>query len=131
MAFEPYWVALSVAPILIRWLGIHAETARAKRKNGVVAFPASGLTLLCFISILLAISVVIGGWRQGAGSLTIAIGIVWGYPYSGCGPPQLFSMITGSQQNTFGGRLERFPIQRLNMSLEPLTEAQSCLGKAK
>jgi hypothetical protein len=63
---------------LIRWLGIHAETARAKRKNGVVAFPASGLTLLCFISILLAISVVIGGWRQGAGSLTIAIGIVWG-----------------------------------------------------
>ena len=78
MAFDPYWVSLFVTPILIRWLGIHAETARARRKNGVIAFPASGVALLCFISIVMAACVVIGGWGQGAGLLTVSIGIVWG-----------------------------------------------------
>jgi len=78
MAFKPYWVSLFVTPILIRWLGIYAETARAKRRNGVVAFPASGVTLLCFISIVMATCGVIGAWRQGEGLFTVTGFIVWG-----------------------------------------------------
>ena len=78
MTFQPYWVSMLVTPILIRWLRIHAETARAKRKNGVVAFPATGVTTLCFISIVLATCLVIGAWSRGEGLLTVAIGIAWG-----------------------------------------------------
>jgi len=78
MTFKPYWVSLLVTPILIRWLGIHAETARAKRKSGVVAFPASGVTLLCFVSIVMATCALFGAWRQRAGLLTLAIFIAWG-----------------------------------------------------
>jgi hypothetical protein len=44
----------------------------------VIAFPASGVALLCFFSIVMAACVVIGGWSQGAGLLTVSIGIVWG-----------------------------------------------------
>src|ERR1700722_10783472 len=36
-------------------------------KKGAVAFPASGLALVCFISVVMAACAVIGGWRQQVG----------------------------------------------------------------
>jgi hypothetical protein len=77
MTIQPYWVSLFLTPVILRWMFLHAETAKAKRKPGMVIFPASGLTLLCLSSFVLASCVVIGGWRQDARWLTTSLGLVW------------------------------------------------------
>ena len=51
--------------------------AKAKRKPGIVIFPASGLVLLCLVSLVLAGCIVIGGWRQDARWTTTSTGLVW------------------------------------------------------
>ena len=40
-------------------------------------FPASGLALLCLISLVLAICIVVAGWRQGTRLTTTSIGLAW------------------------------------------------------
>jgi len=77
MTFKPYWLSISLTPIILRWMFLHAETAEAKRKPGIVIFPASGLVLLCLISLVLACSIVIGGWQQNARWSTTSAGLVW------------------------------------------------------
>jgi hypothetical protein len=44
MTFEPNWLSLFLTPVILRWMFLHAETANAKRKPGIVIFPASGLS---------------------------------------------------------------------------------------
>jgi hypothetical protein len=77
MSIHPYWIALLVTPLLVRWLGLHAQTAGAKRKGDIAFFPASGLAFVCFISVAMGTAIAVGGWRQGAGMLTLVIGIGW------------------------------------------------------
>lgn len=77
MTFEPYWVSIFVTPVIMRWMLLRAQTAKAKRKSGTVTFPASSLALLCLISFLFASGLVILCWRQGAGTLAIVIGLGW------------------------------------------------------
>ena len=77
MSFHPYWITLLLIPLLVRWLGLHAKTAGAKRKGHIIVFPASGLAFVCFISVLMGTAVALGGWQQGAGILTPLIGIGW------------------------------------------------------
>jgi hypothetical protein len=77
MTFQPYWLSLFLTPVILRWMFLHAETANAKRKPGIVIFPASGLVLLCLSSLVLACCIVIGGWRQDARWMTTSIGLTW------------------------------------------------------
>src|SRR3984957_8592148 len=76
MTFQPYWLSL-LTPVILRWMFLHAETAKGKRQPGIVIFPASGLVLLCLSSLVLACCIVIGGWQQGARWTTTAIGLAW------------------------------------------------------
>jgi len=77
MTFQPVWVSIFIAPVIVRFLHLYAKTVRAKRKPGTVIFPASSLAMLCLISVVLAFCIVIGGWRQGAGAVTAPIGFAW------------------------------------------------------
>jgi len=77
MSLHPYWIALLVSPLLVRWLGLHAQTAGAKRRGDIVFFPASGLAFVCFISAAMGTAIAVGGWRQSAGILTLLVGIGW------------------------------------------------------
>ena len=77
MTFEPYWVSIFVTPIVMRWMLLSAETARAKHKAGAIIFPASPLALLCLMSVLFACGLVIGCWREGDGALILGIGLAW------------------------------------------------------
>ncbi|MGA2964203.1 MAG: hypothetical protein ABSD96_21280 [Candidatus Korobacteraceae bacterium] len=76
MTFQPYWLSL-LSPVILRWMLLRAETAKAKRKPGMVVFPASGLALLCLGSLVLACCIVIGGWQQDARWMTTSVGLVW------------------------------------------------------
>ena len=77
MTFQPYWLSLFLTPVILRWMFLHAETAKAKRQPGIVIFPASGLALLCLSSLVLACCIVIGGWHQDARWTTTSIGLAW------------------------------------------------------
>lgn len=77
MSFHSYRIALLVTPLLVRWLGLHAQTASAKRKGDIAFFPASGLAVVCFISVVMGTAIAVGGWHQGAGILTLLVGIGW------------------------------------------------------
>jgi len=77
VTFQPYWLSLFATPLILRWMFVYAETAKAKRKPGVVIFPATSLTLLCLVSLVLASCIVIGGWRQDARWTTTTVGLVW------------------------------------------------------
>ena len=74
MTFQPVWVSIFSAPVIVRLMHFYAETARAKRKPGTVIFSASSLAMLCLICVVFAFCIVIGGWRQGAGAVTAPIG---------------------------------------------------------
>ena len=76
MIFQPYWLSL-LSPVIVRWMFLHAETTKAKRKPGIVIFPASGLVLLCLGSLVVACCIVVGGWQQGARWTTTLVGLVW------------------------------------------------------
>ena len=71
MTFQPVWVSIFLAPVIVRLMHLYAETARAKRKPGTVIFSASSLAMLCLICVVFAFCIVIGGWRQGAGAVCI------------------------------------------------------------
>ena len=71
----PLAFAVFLVPIVIRFMLLHAQTASAKRKHGAVIFRADGMVLLCFVALLLASCIAIGGWRQGDGRTTIPIGM--------------------------------------------------------
>jgi len=77
MTFQPYWLSIVLTPVILRWMFLHSETAKAKRKSGIVIFPASGLEVLCLISLVLACCIVIGGWQQDARWSTTLVGLVW------------------------------------------------------
>ena len=71
------WVAVFVVPVVTRLMLLHAQTAKAKRTHGAVVFSASSLVALCAVSLMFAIAVSVGGWRQGDGRVTVPIGTVW------------------------------------------------------
>ena len=77
MEFQPYWVSVAATPLVIRWLLIHAQTAKARRVAGAVIFRASGLVCSYAFSCALALACVIGGWNQDARTLTTVIGTCW------------------------------------------------------
>jgi hypothetical protein len=77
MTFQPYWLSLFLTPVILRWMFLYAETAKAKRKPGLVIFPASGLVWLCLTSLVLAFCIVIGGWQQDARWSTTSAGLAW------------------------------------------------------
>jgi hypothetical protein len=56
---------------------LHAQTARAKKKHGATIFPATSLVVVCAVSLVFAVVVSVGGWRQGDGRVTVPIGTVW------------------------------------------------------
>lgn len=63
--------------VATRLMLVHAQTARAKKKDGATIFPATSLIALYGISLVLAASVAVGGWRQGDGRMTVPIGAIW------------------------------------------------------
>lgn len=77
MTFQPYWLSVFLTPVILRWMFLHTQTARARRQPGIVIFPATALVLLCLGSLVLACCIVIGGWKQDDRWITTAAGLAW------------------------------------------------------
>jgi hypothetical protein len=77
MMFQPYWLSISLTPVILRWMYLHTQNAKARRKPGIVIFPATALVLLSSGSLVLACCIVIGGWNQGDRWMTTVAGLAW------------------------------------------------------
>ena len=76
MKFQPYWAG-ALAPLVIRWLLVHAQTSKARRVRGAVIFRASGLVWICAVSCGMALAIVGFGWSQDSRVLTTVMGTGW------------------------------------------------------